>query len=269
MINSTEFARRMRVHILDMIYSAKASHIGSALSCTDIVAVLYNNILKIESDDPHRFKNRDRIVFSKGHASASLYAALALAGFFPEEELATFYKNGSKLSGHVSHKVPGVEFSTGSLGHGLSVAVGMALAAKKRGEAWRSFAILSDGECDEGSTWEAALFANQFKLDNLLLIIDYNKIQSLDYTKMVLDLEPFEAKWKSFGWESISVDGHNHKELHRALSSCPINKGSPSVIIAHTVKGKGISFMEDKVLWHYRCPDEEEYKRAVQELKGV
>ena len=262
-----ELAKKVRIHALKMANSGGGSHIGSALSIADILAVLYTEILHLDPKNP-KLEQRDRFVLSKGHAGAALYATLAETGFFPISKLATHYQDGSDLCGHVSHKgIPGVEVSTGSLGHGLSLATGMALAAKIDQKKHRIFTLLSDGECDEGSTWEAVLFAAHHNLDNLIAIIDYNKIQSLDTVADTLALEPFADKWRSFGWQVQEVDGHNHHQLQSELSSVPLEPECPSVIICHTVKGKGVSFMENTVLWHYRIPKGDEYAAALKELE--
>lgn len=264
-MKSEQLAWLIRRHGIEMTHLSGGSHIASVLSVADILGVLYSGVLNIDPSNP-KMDNRDRLILSKGHAGASIYAALAERGFFDVDELKTHYSNGSRLSGHVSHYLPGIEFSTGSLGHGLSVGAGMALAAKKKGEKHRVFVILGDGECDEGSVWEAALFAHQFELDNLIAIIDHNKMQSLDYCENTIKLEPFEDKWKSFGWNTIRIDGHNHEELKKGFEGH--HSGNiPTVIIADTIKGKGISFMENDILWHYRFPHEGwEYNEAVKEL---
>lgn len=260
-------ARQIRIHCVNMTHRAKSSHIGSSLSMADLLAVLYNGILRIDPANPE-WPDRDRFILSKGHACAALYATLAERGFFPIDWLDTFYQNGSLLAGHVTHThIPGVEVSTGSLGHGLSMATGMALVAKRDVRPYRVFVLLGDGECDEGSTWEATLFANQHQLDNLVAIVDYNKIQSLDHVKKVMDLEPFVKKWQSFGWGAREIDGHSVTEIHQTLSQVPFKPRHPSCVIAHTIKGKGVSFMEDTVLWHYRSPQGEEYELAMAELK--
>lgn len=265
-MNSLELAWRIRRHGVEMTHLSGGSHIGSILSVADIVAVLYADVANVDPSNP-RADDRDRIILSKGHAGASIYAALAEQGFFDVAELRTHYADGSRLSGHVSHKgVPGVEFSTGSLGHGLSVGAGMAYAAKKDGKSHRAFVILGDGECDEGSVWEAALVANHYGLGNLVAIVDRNRIQSLDFSEAIIALEPFADKWRAFGWNTVKVDGHDHEDLRQALRGC---RGSvkPTVVIAETTKGKGISFMENEILWHYRFPhDGEEYDGAVAEL---
>jgi transketolase len=261
-----ELANRLRVHIVRMTQRAKSSHVGGGLSMADILAVLYGGVLRVDPTDPNR-PDRDRLILSKGHACAGLYAALAESGFFPVQELETFYLDGSRLVGHATHKnVPGVECSTGSLGHGLSIACGMAMVGKNGAEPFRVFAILSDGECDEGSVWEAALFAGHHRLDNLTVIVDYNRIQSLGSTDEVLRLDPFADKWQSFGWHAIEVDGHDVAALNSALDAVPLAAGRPTCLIANTVKGKGVSFMENQLLWHYRTPQDDEFRNALAEL---
>lgn len=267
MVQCRALAHKIRVHAVQMIHRAKSSHVGSSMSMAEILAVLYGRILQVAPDrveDPFR----DRLVISKGHACAGLYAALAETGFFPVEWLESFYGNGAKLAGHVTRGAPGIEVSTGSLGHGLPIASGMALAAKRDNLKYRVFCILSDGECDEGSNWEAALFAGHHRLDNLTVIVDYNKIQSLGHVRDVLDLEPLAAKWSAFRWETREVDGHDVAAIEAALRNLPFASGKPSCLIAHTVKGKGVSFMEDKLLWHYRTPQNEEYDDALKELQA-
>jgi len=231
---------------------------------------LYARVLRVDPKAPD-WADRDRLILSKGHAGSAVYAALAETGFFPVEQLKTHYADGSILSGHVSHKgVPGVEISTGSLGHGLAIGAGMALGAKMDGKDWRVYVILGDGECDEGAVWEAALQAAQYGLDRLIAIVDYNHMQSLDTVENTLRLEPFEAKWRDFGWQAERVDGHDTDALEEALTRAGNRAGSgrPSVILAHTVKGKGVSFMENNILWHYRTPQGEEYEAALKELEA-
>ncbi len=256
-------AGRIRRHALRMTHLGKCSHIGSVLSSADILAALYGEVLRLDPQRPD-WPDRDRFIMSKGHAASGLYAALAERGFFPLEWLDTHYQDGSRLCGHVTTNLPGVELSTGSLGHGLSVATGMALAAKLDGRSWRAYALLSDGECDEGSTWEPALFAAHHRLENLAAVIDYNKIQSLAPVAETLGLEPFADKWRAFGWAVRETDGHDPAGL-AALLRTPLEAGKPTCLIAHTVKGKGISFMENSVLWHYRPPDAGEYRQALGE----
>lgn len=260
----------IRRHGLEMTHLSRGSHIGAIFSVAEIVATLYTGVLHVDPADPS-LPDRDRLVYSKGHAGAAVYAALAERGFFPVEELRTHYANGSRLSGHVSHKgIPGVEFSTGSLGHGLAVAAGMAMGAKLDGAAWRTFAVLGDGECDEGSVWEAALQAHQFQMDNLIAVVDHNRMQSLDFCENTLALEPFADKWRDFGWNVITVDGHDTDALRAAFDWAKGNLGTgkPSVLLAQTTKGKGVSFMENDILWHYRTPQGEEYEAALKELEA-
>lgn len=258
-------AKNIRISALRMTSSGKSSHIGSILSIADILAVLYGSFLKINPKKA-KWSKRDRFILSKGHAGAGVYAALAEIGFIKKEKLKTHYQNGSDLSGHVSHKgIPGVELSTGSLGHGLSVGAGIAKAANLDNKNYNVVVLVSDGECDEGSIWEAAMFSSHHKLSNLICIIDYNKLQSLDTIENTLGLEPFNAKWKSFGWDVFEIDGHNHGEIFKTLT-LPSNK--PKVIIANTIKGKGVSFMENNVLWHYRAASGTEFEEALKELKN-
>jgi transketolase len=266
MQDTVELARRIRRHAVDMTHLGQSSHVGSVLSMADIIAVLYGHVMRVDPADPH-WVGRDRFILSKGHAGAGIYAALAECGFFPVEKLRTHYQDGSDLSGHVSHKgIPGVEFSTGSLGHGLPVATGMAKAGQLDRANHRIFVVLSDGECDEGSNWEAALFAAHHKLSNLVVIVDFNKIQSLAPVAETLALEPFADKWLSFGWDVRQVDGHDHKALSSAMSTRSGDENRPLCVLAHTTKGKGVSFMENSVLWHYRTPQGDEYAAACREL---
>lgn len=265
--DSRELAWRIRRHAVEMTHLGQSSHVGACLSMADIMAVLYGRVMNVRPTDP-KWAGRDRFILSKGHAGAAVYATLAECGFMPVEKLRTHYQDGSDLSGHVSHKgIPGVELSTGSLGHGLGVGAGLAYGAKLDGESWRTFVVLSDGECDEGSNWEAILFAGHHRLSGLVAVVDYNKIQSLAPTKETLDLEPFADKWRSFGWDVVEVDGHDHEELEQALTGDSGDK--PRVVLAHTTKGKGISFMENAVLWHYRTPQGEEYEAAIAELEAA
>lgn len=268
-MDTKKLALKIRRHAIQMTNLGKSSHVGSTLSIADILAVLYGEILNVRPDKPN-WEDRDRFILSKGHAGAGVYAVLAEMGFFPVNKLKTHYQNGSLLSGHLSHKgLQGVEFSTGSLGHGLSVGAGIALSAKLDERRFRTFVLLSDGECDEGSTWEAILFAAHHGLSNLTAIVDYNKIQSLAPVKETLDLEPFEDKWRAFGWQVASVDGHDHAALNKVLKSLPLNAvDKPNCVIADTIKGKGVSFMENTVLWHYRSPQGEEYEKAMKELES-
>ena len=270
-MDSKALAWLIRRHSIEMTHLSKGSHIGAIMSVADIIAVLYADVLNFRHDEP-KWKRRDRFILSKGHAGASIYAALAESGFFSVEELKTHYANGSRLSGHVSHHLPGVDFSTGSLGHGLSVACGMAYASKKAmDDLHRVFVVLGDGECNEGAVWEAALFANHFKLSNLVAVIDRNHMQSLDFTENTMELGDFALKWEAFGWNVIEINGNNHDELKEAFRQVErygLNEPhKPAVIIADTIKGYGVSFMENDILWHYRFPHEGwEYDCAVNEL---
>ena len=264
-LDPVEFARRIRAHALRMVFAAKSSHIGSCLSMADILAVLYTRVLRINPARPSD-PERDRFILSKGHAAAILYAALAERGFFSTTALQTYCSEGSDLTGHISHAVPGVEVSTGSLGHGLPIAVGMALVAKAEGKAIHTYCLLSDGECDEGSNWEAILFAPHHKLDNLVAIVDFNKIQSFGRVSEVLNLDPFAEKWRAFGWHTIEVDGHDIGALERVFADAPAVRGKPTAIIAHTLKGKGVSFMEDKLEWHYKSPSSDQLAAALAEV---
>lgn len=261
-------ARKIRLHALRMTSLGGTSHIGSIFSMADILAVLYARFLRVDPTFP-RWPDRDRFVLSKGHAGAGVYAALAECGFFDRRVLDSHCQDGSILSGHVSHKgVAGVELSTGSLGHGLPVSVGMAYAARLAGRRHRVVCLMSDGECDEGTTWEAAMFAAHHALDNLIVIVDYNKIQSLAPVSDTIRLEPFADKWRSFGWGVKEVDGHDLNALEATFCTAPFDEARPSCMIAHTVKGKGVSFMENSVLWHYRTARGEEYAAALAELEG-
>lgn len=269
-MNSKNLAWLIRRHGIEMTHLSGGSHIGAILSVADIIAVLYAEIMKYDPQNP-KWENRDRMILSKGHAGASIYAAIAESGFFDTEELKTHYANGSRLSGHVSHHLPGIDFSTGSLGHGLSAGAGMAFALKQNNNTDnRVFVVLGDGECNEGSVWEAAEFANHFRLNNLVAIVDHNKMQSMDYCDKTLEVTPMSKRWEAFGWNVIDLDGHNHDELKDALADTQSNTNKPTVIIANTVKGKSVSFMEMDILWHYRFPHEGwEYNCAVNELHKI
>ena len=249
-----------------MTSAGGSSHIGSCLSIADILAVLYGRVLHVDPGQP-RHPGRDRFILSKGHAGAAVYATLAECGFMPVAKLATHYQDGSDLSGHVSHKgIPGVELSTGSLGHGLGVGTGMALAAAQAGQTHRVIVLLSDGECDEGSNWEAILFAAHHRLHNLCAIVDYNKIQLDGFTKDILDLEPFAGKWRAFGWHVLDIDGHDIPTLQVAFAEVAATKGKPTCIIANTIKGKGVSFMENNPKYHGVAPTQDELVKALQEI---
>lgn len=267
MINTIELAKAIRCDALKMVHRVNASHIGSALSIADIVAVLYGDVLRVRPEAP-RWEGRDRFLLSKGHACVAVYAALAERGFFPLADLEKYAKDFSDMMSHISHKVAGVEFSTGSLGHGLPFGVGKALAAKVRGADWRTFVLLSDGEWGEGSNWEAALFASHHRLDNLVAIMDYNKLQSFGPVSETLGLEPLADKLKAFGWSVQEVDGHDHEGLKTRLKGAPLTPGKPSFLIAHTVKGKGVSYMENKVKWHYSSPNAAQLEQALSEINN-
>ncbi len=265
-LGTRALALRLRRHVVRMCARGGGSHVGSALSVADIVAVLYGRVLRVDSAEPD-WPGRDRFILSKGHAGACVYAALAERGFFPVAMLDQHYRNGSALSGHVSRKgVPGVDASTGSLGHGLGIGAGMALHLRRTGGTQRAYVVLSDGECDEGSVWEAALFAAHQRLANLCAIVDFNKLQSLGPVAETLALEPFADKWHAFGWHVLRIDGHDHEALGDAFAAAAAERERPSCIIADTVKGRGVSFMEGAVLWHYRVPRGEEFVAAMREL---
>jgi transketolase len=259
-------ARLARIATVKATHVGKTSHVGSSLSLIDILSVLYGSIANISPDnldDPER----DIVIVSKGHAAAGTYAVLAGVGIIPTEWLEAYCADGSKLGGHVtSVGIPGVELSTGSLGHGLPFALGIALAAKRTGKDRRIFVVMSDGECDEGTTWESALIANHHGLDNLVVAVDRNRLQSLMDTEDTLALEPFAAKWRDFGWDVREVDGHDHDALKGAFSAGSNTSGKPRIVICNTTKGKGVSYMENQVLWHYRSPNDEQLSSALQEL---
>jgi transketolase len=264
--NSTELAKNIRLTCLDMCFTKKASHIGGAFSIADVLAVLYAKVLNINPKAPDA-ADRDRVFYSKGHACTSYYAVLGLTGFYDINSLDTFTENGSYFTSHVNHKIPGVELSTGSLGHALSVACGVALAGKRNKKSWRVYSIVSDGELDEGSNWESILFAPHHKLDNLTLIVDYNKIQSFGSVAEVLNLEPLTDKFAAFGWHVITIDGHNHDDILNALTAKDVPAGVPVVIIANTIKGKGVSFMQGELAWHYKSPSKEQFDAAWLEVE--
>ncbi|OGD16578.1 transketolase [Candidatus Atribacteria bacterium RBG_19FT_COMBO_35_14] len=259
-------ANIIRRYIIEMISNAEGGHIGGALSITDIMAVLYFHILKIDPENPE-WEDRDRVILSKGHASAAWYAALAERGYFPKEELLTFDHINSRLQGHPDmNKTPGVDMSSGSLGQGISVALGMALAARYLKKIYRTFVILGDGETQEGQIWEAAMVAANYSTDNLIAILDYNKLQLYGETNTIMNIEPVIEKWRVFGWNTIEINGHRINEIVQALEEAVKFEGKPTIIIAHTIKGKGVSFMENKVEWHSLAPTKEQAKQALKEL---
>lgn len=259
-------AARLRGKVVEMSSAAKAAHLASCLSACDVIAAAYWHVLKIDPSHPSA-PDRDRFILSKGHAAAALYAALAFRGFFPEEELATFCQDGGRLAEHPpANLLPGVEAATGSLGHGLPIGVGMALSARIKGEKYRVFALLSDGENNEGSVWEAAMFAGAQKLGHLCVIVDYNKWQATGRSNETLALAPLRDKWAAFGWDAREIDGHDPEALAAAMAAVSHDETKPLALIAHTVKGKGVSFMEDDNNWHYRAPTPDEVVAAHKEL---
>jgi transketolase len=259
-------AARLRGAVIDLSHAAGTPHLGSSLSCADIVTAAYWDALRIDPKRPHA-PERDRFILSKGHAATTLYAALAFRGFFPEAILDTYNKDGSALAEHPGPNcVPGVEAATGSLGHGLPIALGMALAGRMQGLSYRVYALLSDGECNEGSVWEAAMFAPAQKLENVCVVIDYNKWQATGRSNETLSLAPLREKWAAFGWDAHEVDGHDLNALCAAMRKVPNGSGKPVALIAHTIKGKGVSFMEDDNNWHYRIPNQKEVADAKRQL---
>jgi len=260
-------ARWVRKKVLEMAVKAGAGHVAPAFSCTEIITALhYDNIMNFDPKNPE-WPDRDRFILSKGQAAIALYAVLADLGFFPVEELMTFTCDGSRLGGHTEDTIPGVEAFTGSLGHGLSIGAGLALAAKMDDKKYISFVLMGDGECHEGSVWEAAMFSAQHKLNNLIVIIDHNGLSATDCLENYLEVEPLNKKWEAFGWETVIVDGHSFNDLCSVLSKDSCSRFSkPLVIIALTTKGKGVSFMENSPIWHYRIPVGEELVIAQKEL---
>ena len=260
-----ELAKQIRIFSLEMVHRAKASHIGSALSIADILAVLYGEVMHFSADDPEA-ETRDRFILSKGHACVANYAALGAIGTLTDEELKTYGEDYSPLMNHISHKVRGVEFSTGSLGHGLPFGTGKALSAKLSKQSWRTFVLVGDGEMQEGSNWEALMFAAHHSLNNLCLIIDYNNLQSLTTVKDTLSLNPLDNKIEAFGWEVRLVDGHDHRQMSEALVE---RSERPLCIICKTIKGKGVSFMENQVSWHYSPPNTAQFQSAIEEIRNA
>lgn len=259
-------AAELRGKVIEMSHAAQAAHLASSLSCADIVTAAYWHVLDIDPAEP-KAPLRDRFILSKGHAAAALYAALAMNGFFPVEELGTYCRDGGRLAEHPpANLLPGVEAATGSLGHGLPIGLGMALSGRIKGESFRVFALLSDGENNEGSVWEAAMFAAAQKLENVCVIVDYNKWQATARSNETLMLAPLADKWTAFGWDVREIDGHDIGALADAMQRVPNGSGKPVALIAHTVKGKGVSFMEDDNNWHYRAPTADEVVKARKEL---
>jgi transketolase len=261
-------ARRIRRHIIRMIHTAGSGHPGGSLSATDVMTALYFKQMNVRPAEP-KWEDRDRFVLSKGHAAPALYACLAEAGFFPLSELDTLRKIGSRLQGHPDmRKTVGVEASTGSEGQGLSMGIGMALAGKLDRKPYRVYVMLGDGELDCGQIWEAAMSAAFYKADNLVAIVDRNKLQLDGPTEQIMSIEPLPDKWKAFGWHVIEANGHDFRDILAALDQAKDIKGKPTVIIAHTIKGKGVSFMEGAVGFHGKAPDKAQYEQAMKELGG-
>jgi transketolase len=261
-------ARMIRAHVIRMVYAAQSGHIGPSLSIADFLAALYFHVMRVKPEDPG-WPRRDRLVLSKGHGCSAWYAALAERGYFPKEELLTFRRLGSRLQGHPDMaKTPGVDMTAGSLGHGLSAGLGMALGARIDGFDYRTFVILGDGEIQEGLIWEAAMAAPRLGLDNLVAIVDYNRWQSGGAVEEIMPLEPLSSKWEAFGWAAQEIDGHDMEAILEAFSLAGKTKGRPVAIIAHTTKGKGVSFMENDNKWHMTAPTREEAEVALRELEG-
>lgn len=265
----TEIARRIRGEIVRMSHQSGAPHLGSCLSCVDILVAAYWSVLDVDPVDPAG-ERRDRLILSKGHGAAALYATLAHRGFFPLEDLAAFNQPGSRLPEQpCPGGVPGIEAATGSLGHGLSIGLGMALAARIKRLPYRVYVVLSDGECNEGSVWEAAMFAGAQRLANVMAIVDFNRWQATGRSEEIMAISPLAAKFEAFGWSAREVDGHGIADLAEAMQSVPGDQGKPTALIARTVKGQGVSFMEDDNNWHYRIPNAEELQAALRELEST
>jgi transketolase len=260
-------AARLRIRSLQMVHRAKLGHPGGDFSSADILTALYGAVLRVDPFNPAD-PERDRFIMSKGHCSSALYATLAAARFLTDEDLDTYMAPLSKLSGHPENKIPGVEANTGPLGHGLPIAVGCALAAKMSGASWRTFVLVGDGELQEGSNWEAGMCATQYKLDNLVLIIDRNGLQQGDFTENTICMEPMAERWRSFGWDVHEIDGHDMRTLVDCFQAVPFTRGMPSCVLAHTIKGNGVSFMENRPEWHHHVPTADELQRAIVELEG-
>lgn len=263
--NAQDIIRNIRKHLLHMTHYSKSSHIGSCLSICEILYTLYFEVINVKPDDP-KFINRDKVILSKGHASAALYATLAERGFFPKDYLDRFYIDGGILPGHLDmDAVPGIEASSGSLGHGLSIGVGMAIANRIQDNPGKIYVILGDGECNEGSVWEAIMLASTLKLSNITAIVDSNRLQGFGSSNEIINQNNLSERFRSFGWETYEVNGHNVNSLQSTLS---LSHNGPQAVIAHTIKGYGISFMENKLEWHYKSPNKEQYEKAILELEG-
>lgn len=265
MTDIAEIARDIRKKVYQTAHFAGGGHMGASFSMADIISVLYfDDVLRYDAKNPD-WKERDKFILSKGHASYALYAALARAGYFPEEELRHAGQVGSRFGGHPKlHDIPGVEASTGALGHGLSFAIGIAYANKMDNLDSHVYVVLGDGECQEGSIWEGALSAPTLELDNLTVIVDYNKLQAMDELENIVHMKPLSDKWKAFGWNVLEIDGHDHVQIKEALLTRQEKK--PTLVVANTVKGKGVSFMENVPIWHYRMPNDEELPIVMREL---
>lgn len=267
--NVKEKAREMRIKMIRMVECARSGHLAPAMGCADIVAALFFNVMNFNTENVND-DGRDRFILSGGHKALALYTALSLKGFFPEEVLYTYCKFNSAFGGHPdASKIPGVEISTGSLGHGIPIGAGMALAGKLKKKNYNTYVLMGDGELLEGSNWEAAFFASHYKLDNLVVIIDSNKLCADGTVEEVMNVEPLKEKWEGFGWTTKEVDGNNVEELVETFKSIPFASGKPSVIIANTIKGKGASFMENKYEWHNMVPSAEQFECAYKELQAI
>lgn len=264
-VNSTQLAARMRARAVEMSHAAGAAHLASSLSCIDIVAVLYHSVLRLDAKNA-RWPDRDRFILSKGHAATALYAALAYRGFLTDDDLKTYGHAGSLLEEHPSPRLPGVEAATGSLGHGLPYGCGISLAGRIQRQHYRTFVLMSDGECNEGSVWEACMFAAANQLGSLCAFVDFNKWQATGRSRDVLALDPLVDKFTSFGWRVVEIDGHDHRQILDAVHDVCADRKKPTMVVAHTTKGKGVSFMEDDNNWHYRIPTPEEVRLARIEL---
>ena len=258
-------AEKIRKRIIEIIYRAKGGHTGGSLSSADILTALYFNVLNVDPKNPE-MQNRDRFILSKGHSVECLYCVLAEAGFFNDDILDTYGQFNSILAGHPTRKVPGVELNSGALGHGLSVGAGMAIAAKTDNAPFRVFVLMGDGEQDEGSIYEAAMAASHYKLDNLIAIIDRNMLQISGNTEKIMNLEPMKKRWESFGWAVMQTDGHSISRMINIFRKIPVKPGKPHLIIARTIKGKGVSFIENNMKWHHGVPDEEQFQQAIKEI---
>lgn len=261
-------ARTLRRHVIEMVGKAKSGHPGGSLSAAEIITALYFKAMRVDPKNPD-WEDRDRFVLSKGHVCPVLYAALAEKGFFPAGELGTFRRINSRLQGHpASHKTPGVEVCSGSLGQGLSQSVGLALAGRLKGKDYRVYALLGDGEIQEGQVWEAAMAAAHYRVANLTIFIDYNGLQIDGPVNRVLSPLPIEGKWEQFGWKTLTIDGHDIDQILRAIDEAKAHSTGPTAIVARTVKGKGVSFMENRAEWHGTAPNAEQMEQALRELSG-